>query len=473
MLLEHIYDPDLAQGSYFIGCQVENTAIVVDPRRDIQVYLDLAEKEGMEIVAVTETHIHADYLSGTLELAHATGAQVYVSDEGGPDWLYGDGFEDAIRMKHGHKITLGNITVEAVHTPGHTPEHLAFLITDGAQTTEPGFMLSGDFVFVGDLGRPDLLDAAAGGVDTRFAGARQLFSSLRDHFLTLPDYVQVLPAHGSGSACGKALGAVPTTTVGYERNFSWWAKYLEQNDIEGFVDELLSSQPDAHAYFARMKVQNRQGPAVLGDLPALVEYSIAQLQPLLDREEKIVVDTRGHQERYIAAVPGALSIPDAGKAATHIAWAYNPEEEDRDLIIFATNADEAAQYRDHFVRVGIDALTGFVTTIDDLLGEPVPTITLDQLDTANPDVLLDMRNGTEYVEGYLPGARQIAASRVVWDRDQLPQDGSIISYCASGRRSAVGSSALRRYGYNVVEVVGGYNEWISQPGKVPVVDQAQ
>lgn len=473
MLLEHIYDPDLAQGSYFIGCQAENTAIVVDPRRDIQVYLDLAEKEGMEIVAVTETHIHADYLSGTLELAHATGAQVYVSDEGGPDWIYGDGFDNAVRMKHGHHIALGNITVEAVHTPGHTPEHLAFLITDGAQTTEPGFMLSGDFIFVGDLGRPDLLDAAAGGVDTRFGGARQLFTSLRDHFLTLPDYVQVLPAHGSGSACGKALGAVPTTTVGYERNFSWWAKYLENNDIEGFVDELLDSQPDAHAYFGRMKVDNRQGPAVLGELPALVEYTTDELQPLLEREEKILVDTRDHDARYIAAVPGALSIPDPGKAATHIAWAYNTEENDRELIILAADADQAAQYRDHFIRVGVDALTGFVTTIDSLLGEPVPTITLEELEAANPDVLLDMRNINEYTDGYVPGAMQIAASRVVWDRDQLPQDGTIISYCASGRRSAVGASALRQYGYHVVEVIGGYNAWASQPGKVPALEKAQ
>src|SRR5699024_312181 len=157
------------------------------------------------------------------------------SDEGGPDWTYGAGFDDAVRMKHGHQIQLGNITIEAVFTPGHTPEHMSFLITDGAQTDEPGFILTGDFVFVGDLGRPDLLDEAAGGVDTRFEGAKQLFTSLQEQFLTLPDYVQVLPAHGSGSACGKALGAVPTTTVGYERNFSCWTRYLENNDMDGVV----------------------------------------------------------------------------------------------------------------------------------------------------------------------------------------------------------------------------------------------
>ena len=224
MLLEHIYDEDLAQASYVIGCQAQGVAIVVDPRRDVEVYLEIARKNGMTITAVTETHIHADYLSGTRELAARTGATMHVSDEGGPDWTYGSGFADAVRMKDGHEIRIGNITVTAVHTPGHTPEHLSFLVTDGAHADAPGFMLTGDFVFVGDIGRPDLLDEAAGGVDTRFAGARDLFASLRDRFLTLPDYVQVLPAHGSGSACGKALGAVPTSTVGYERAFAWWSR---------------------------------------------------------------------------------------------------------------------------------------------------------------------------------------------------------------------------------------------------------
>src|SRR5690625_1126579 len=257
MLLERIYDEDLAQASYFIGCQASNEAIVVDPRRDLDVYLELAEKHDMRIVGVTETHIHADYLSGTRELAAATGATMYVSDEGGPDWTYGELFDDAVRMKDRHRITLGNITVEAVHTPGHTPEHMSFLITDGAQSDKPGFMLTGDFVFVGDLGRPDLLDEAAGFIDTRFAGAKQLFKSLKEKFLTLPDYVQVLPAHGSGSACGKALGAIPASTVGYEPHFSWWSTYLKNDDEAGFVAELLSGQPDAHAYFGRMKAQNK------------------------------------------------------------------------------------------------------------------------------------------------------------------------------------------------------------------------
>ena len=242
MLLERIYDEDLAQASYFIGCQAKGEAVVVDARRDVAEYLDLAQRHGMRIVAVTETHIHADYLSGTRELAATTGADVYVSGEGGQDWQYG--FE-AERLYHGSTISIGNITIEARHTPGHTPEHLALLVTDGAFSDAPGYALTGDFVFAGDLGRPDLLDEAAGGMDTRFEGARQLFASLRDEFLTLGDHVQVFPAHGAGSACGKALGALPSTTVGYERLNAWWAPYLQNDDEQGFIDELLDGQPDA------------------------------------------------------------------------------------------------------------------------------------------------------------------------------------------------------------------------------------
>lgn len=467
MLLEHVYDTDLAQGSYFIGCQIENTAVVVDPRRDIQVYLDLAAEHGMKIVAVTETHIHADYLSGTLELANATDAQVYVSDEGGPDWTYGGGFDDAVRMKHGHKIGLGNITVEAVHTPGHTPEHLVFMVTDGAQTSEPGFMLSGDFVFVGDLGRPDLLDQAAGGVDTRFEGAQQLFTSLQNHFMPLPDYVQVLPAHGSGSACGRALGAVPTTTVGYERNFSWWSKYVQANDMDGFVDELLNNQPDAHSYFGRMKVENREGPTALGRLPELVHYTPDELQPIVDQDEKIVVDTRTHMARYEAAVPGALSVPDADKAATHIAWAYNPEKEHRNLIILADNREQAAEYRDHFIRVGVDALTGYTTSLEGLLGAGVPMISADELNDPEAHFVLDVRAADEYDAGHLPGARRLAASRAMWNTELLPANQDIVLYCASGRRSAVAGSALRREGFNIVELDGGFGAWSAVNGQVP------
>ncbi len=472
MLLERIYDEDLAQASYVIGCQAEGTAVVVDPRRDIDVYLKVAEENGMRIVGVTETHIHADYLSGTRELANATGAQMYVSDEGGPDWTYGEGFESAVRMKDGHKITIGNITIEAVHTPGHTPEHLSFLITDGAQSPEPGFMLTGDFVFVGDLGRPDLLDEAAGGIDTRFGGAKDLFKSLKEKFLPLPDYVQVLPAHGSGSACGKALGAVPISTVGYERNFSWWAKYLKNDDEQGFIDDLLSGQPDAHAYFGRMKVENREGPAVIGEVKELKEYSTSELKAALQADEVIFVDTRHIDEVHEGTVERSLNVPGLAKSATYGAWAYNPQVESRPLVLLADDAEQAREYRDHLVRVGIDVMDGFITTLDGLDLVKPKVITVAELENFEHVALIDMRNKTEYAEGHLPGATQLSAARALWHTDTLPTEGTIVTYCQSGTRNGVGAAALRREGFDVAELKGSFEAWVAA-GNTPVVPDAE
>ncbi|WP_353987722.1 MBL fold metallo-hydrolase [Ruicaihuangia caeni] len=461
MLLERIYDEDLAQASYLIGCQARGEAIVIDPRRDIRVYSDVAKKHGMTITAVTETHIHADYLSGTRELAAATGATMYVSDEGGPEWTYGEAFDEAVRMRDGDTIRLGNVTITAAHTPGHTPEHLSFLVTDGAQASEPGFMITGDFVFVGDVGRPDLLDEAAGGIDTRFAGAKQLFASLRNRFLTLPDYVQVLPGHGAGSACGKALGAIDSTTVGYERAFAWWGKYLEAGDEQGFIDELLNGQPDAHAYFARMKVQNRIGPAVLGELTDLVEYSADEVRAELEADAVIFIDTRSHSAVHTGTVPGSLNIPGTAKAATYGAWAINPDAEQRPLIALATDRDEAEELRAHLMRVGIDTVTGFIPSLDGLDLIAPRTVSPEELDEFDHALLLDVRSKAEYAAGHLPGAEQLSAGRALWNLDRLPSEGTIVSYCRSGLRNSVVASALRRAGFDVVELEGSYLGWVA------------
>lgn len=469
MLLERIYDEDLAHASYLIGCQAKGEAVVVDPRRDITVYLDIAMKNNMRITAVTETHIHADYLSGTRELAAATGAIVYISDEGGTDWTYGDDFVGAIRMKHGHEIQLGKILIEALHTPGHTPEHMSFLVTDGAQADEPGFILTGDFVFVGDLGRPDLLDEAAGFVDTRFAGAKDLFASLRDHFLTLPDYVQVHPAHGSGSACGKALGAIPSSTVGYERAFSWWAKYLHNNDEQGFIDELLSGQPDAHAYFGRMKLQNKMGPAIIGDPVDLIEYTTAELTKALDDDSVIFVDTRHNSQVHRGTIKDSLNIPGIEKAASYGAWVYNPDVETRGLVFLAASKAEAEQFNNHLVRVGIDTVRGYITTLKGLDLVKPALITPGQLEDSNHIMILDVRNKTEYSQGHIPGAQQLSGGRVLWNLNSIPapDTGTIVTYCQSGVRNCVVASALRLEGYNVAELQGSYQAWSSEPGNTP------
>ncbi|HJG80961.1 MAG TPA: MBL fold metallo-hydrolase [Brevibacterium senegalense] len=469
MLLERIYDEDLAQASYLIGCQASGEALVIDPRRDLGEVLSRAQAHGLRIVAVTETHIHADYLAGTRELAAATGATVYVSDEGGPDWTYGPEFDGAVRMKDGHCIRIGNLTVEAVHTPGHTPEHMSLLVTDGPQAAEPGYLFSGDFVFVGDLGRPDLLDEAAGGVDTRFVGAQQMYASLRDRFLALPDYVQVHPAHGAGSACGKALGAIPSTTVGYERAFAWWSHYLRNDDEQGFIDELLGGQPDAHAYFGRMKRQNREGPAVLGTLPDLVEYTPDRLRQELEEDRVILVDTRHNSLVHEGTVAGSLNIPGAAKTASFGAWAYDPESETRPVVLLADSDEDARRMRDHLVRVGIDAVRGWIGSLDGLDLVVPRQVSPTELDDVDHVMLLDVRNKTEFASGHVPGAHQLSGGRVLWHLDELPERGTIVSYCQSGVRNSVAASALRRAGYDVAEMEGSYQGWVSVPGNVPAV----
>lgn len=460
MLLERFYDEDLSQASYLIACQASGEAVVVDPRRDIAVYTDFAARHGLRIVAVTETHIHADYLSGTRELA-ATGATAYVSGEGGEDWAYG--FE-AERLHDGEAITLGNITVRARHTPGHTPEHLTFLVTDGAFADEPGYALTGDFVFAGDLGRPDLLDEAAGGVDTRFQGAKDLFASLRRVLAELPDHVQVFPAHGAGSACGKALGALPSTTLGYERRHAWWAGYLAADDEQGFTAELLDGQPDAHAYFARMKRENRDGPAVLGALPPLEETAPDQVRAGLAAEELVLVDTRPQAEVRAGAVDGALSIPGPATAARFGAWALDPDRETRPLVVLAETAEQAGEIRDHLIRVGIDTVRGYLPSLEGLPRQAVPTVAPEDLDQIEGAVVLDVRSRTEFDGGHVPGARNVSAGRVLWHLEELPADRPVVSYCQSGARNTVAAAALRREGYEVIELEGSYAGWVAAHG---------
>jgi hydroxyacylglutathione hydrolase len=416
----------------------------------------------MHITTVAETHIHADFLSGTRELAAATGAAAYVSGEGGADWQYG--FE-AKRLHEGETIALGNITITARHTPGHTPEHLSYLVTDGAFTDEPGYYLTGDFVFSGDVGRPDLLDEAAGGQDTRFAGAKDLFASLKEAFLTLPDHVQVYPGHGAGSACGKALGALPATTVGYERKFAWWAPYLAQDDEQGFIDELLAGQPDAHAYFARMKRQNKQGPALLGELSPLQRLDTTAIAEGLAAGSLVFVDTRSKDEVHQATVTGALNIPGAAKAATYGAWSYDPEAEDTALVLLAPDAEAAEEIRDHLVRVGIDAVAGYTPTLEGLpttVPARVAPAELESFLASHQDaVLVDVRNRTEHADGHVPGSVQLNAGKVIFHPDQLPAKdaGPLVTYCQSGVRNAVAAAALRRAGYDVVELEGSYAAW--------------
>lgn len=450
MFFKHFYDEDLAQGSYLIGSRATGEAVVVDARRDVHVYLAEAAKQGLKITAVTETHIHADYLSGSRELAAATGATLYLSAEGGADWQYAFAGEP---LRHDSTISVGSVTLRAIHTPGHTPEHLSFLVTDSEAADEPGLLLSGDFVFVGDLGRPDLLDTAAGGVDTRFAGAGQLFASLRDHFVTLPDQVQVWPGHGAGSACGRALGSAPSTTVGHEKQTAWWAPFIQAGDQQGFIAELLDGQPDTPRYFGRMKVQNRDGPALLGQRPPLRQFSAQDATG-----DYQVVDTRPAATFNEAGLQDALHVPGGKKFATYASYVLNPAQS-RPLVLLANGEGHASELRDRLAWLGFDDVAGYISNPEGFTQRSAPQVAPAELEALPDAFVVDVRSAAEHAAGSISGAQHLHAGSVLWHLNELPAGKPVVVYCQSGARATLAASALRLAGVDARELTGNYPAW--------------
>lgn len=462
MFFKHFYDKDIAQGAYMVGCQATGEAAVIDAHRDIQMFLDEAAANDFKIVAVLETHIHADYLSGIREVANATGATIYLSDEGDANWKYKF---DGVKIYNGSEVKVGNITIKAVHTPGHTPEHLSYLITDGGLTNSPGYFLTGDFVFVGDIGRPDLLDEAAGFKDTRFLGAQLMFESLKKNFLNLPDYIQVWPGHGAGSACGKSLGAIASTTVGYERNFSWWGKMVEDGAYQNFENYLLSEQPDAPLYFARMKRMNKEGAPILGPLKAMKHFTSNELAGRVGKDI-LFIDTRTKEEFREDAIEGAYNIPWNDKFLTYASWIIDTDKDQREIYLLAKDEQEADQMRRMLIRVGIDNAVGFVTELNAFRRYNVQTITPDGLNAVKNPYILDIRTASEYHESHISGSHQLHGGRLAWNLDKLPKDQPIVTMCKTSIRSAIISSMLRASGFdNIVEMIGGYDAWVETHAK--------
>jgi len=285
MILRTIYTDELAQASYLVGCSATGEALIIDPTRDIEQYIQIAASKDLHITAVTETHIHADFVSGARELAQCTGAQLYLSDAGPAEWKYRYAANaHAKLLQDGEIFKVGNIRLQALHTPGHTPEHLSFLLTDTAGADQPMGLFTGDFVFVGDVGRPDLLERAAGIKGTMELGARQLFHSIQK-LHDLPDYLQIWPGHGAGSACGRALGAVPQSTLGYEKRFNW---AFSVNDEDTFVQAVLEGQPEPPFYFAEMKRVNKEGPSILKPRTLPEQLTIAHIEQYLAQQRQII-----------------------------------------------------------------------------------------------------------------------------------------------------------------------------------------
>lgn len=463
MFFRQIYEEGLAQASYVVGSPEAQAALVVDPRRDIDVYLDIARENELKIVGVTETHIHADFLSGARELAAATGAVLHLSGEGGPDWRYRveSGFNLRV-VKDGDVISIGDVAVRVAHVPGHTPEHLMFIVSEAASAPGPMIAMTGDFVFVGDIGRPDLLEAAVGVAGSAQAGARAMFASLRDKFAAVPDFVQIWPAHGAGSACGKALGAVPASTAGYERLTAWWAPYLQKGDVDGFTRELLDGQPDAPTYFARMKRLNRDGMRILGGLPVAAKLDIAGARIALSGNA-MLIDTRDPAAYKAGHMTGALSIPDAPTFSTRAGWFAPP---DVPIVLIARPERVDALVR-ALIRVGLDNIAGYIPA-DDPAPMGLELAPLESIDVAGARarvstgeaVLLDVRTSLEYRHRHAPGALHVPAGQLLGRLDQVPRDRPLLVHCAGGSRSVCAASVLLARGYeHVVDVAGGFDAW--------------
>lgn len=457
MYFKQIYDKKLAQYAYLIGCQATGEAIVIDPMRDIDQYYELAESEDLNITAAADTHIHADYISGLREFAEK-GVKVYASDEGGDDWKYEwlkNSEYNYQLINNGDTFSLGNIKFDVIHTPGHTPESLSFLVTDGAATDQPMGILSGDFVFVGDVGRPDLLETAAGQKGAMKPAAKELYKSVED-FKGLPEYLQVWPAHGSGSACGKALGAVPESTVGYELRFS--NAFKASGSEQEFVDYILEGQPEPPMYFGRMKQVNREGAPVLGTMPKPKKITMEELTS----DDKTIVDTRHKHEFMKRHVPGSLMASFDSDFNT-IAGSYLDAEDDIYLIIDEADLEQAVR---DLVRVGLDNIKGYVTTddFDHWNGkvERIEAIDFDEVSSLqkNEDTqVLDVRKATEYNEGHVPGAQNIAHTRLAAHLDDIPKDRELLVHCASGQRASYASSLLAKEGFRVKWVNDLFSNW--------------
>ena len=478
MLFRMIYDDRLAQAAYLIGCQRTGEAIVIDPERDVDRYIALAKQEGVRITAVAETHIHADFLSGSREMAERTGAKVYVSDEGDADWKYqwldkktGGGAYPHQLLHDGDTFRVGNIEFKVLHTPGHTPEHIAFMVTDrGGGASDPMGVVTGDFVFVGDLGRPDLLESAVGVAGAASASARRLWDSSRK-FVDLPDYLQVWPAHGAGSACGKALGAVPQSTVGYEKRFNPMLALV--NSEERFVEAINDGQPEPPLYFARMKRENKAGPAVLGELPRPTPMSSDELAKL-DARTVAVLDTRPWPAFRAAHLPGAISAP-LDKSFPTIAGSYVDPRETIVLVVEETRVEEAVR---DLVHVGLDRATRFITPAALAAfaeANPRKVISTPEVDVAaaqamlargNAPMVLDVRKRVEFAAGHVPGAANMVHVRLPATLAELPKDRPILVHCQGGVRSARACSILERAGFNVTNLAGGFGAWAKGGGEV-------
>lgn len=445
MYFKSFFYKPLAQMSYLIGCQQTGESIIIDPLREIDNYVKAAESEGLRITHAAETHIHADFASGLRDTNRKLGSRLFVSDMGGKDWSYDNMPDHTVFLKDGDTIEVGNVTLDVIYTPGHTPESLSFLLTDkGGGSSVPMGIFTGDFLFVGDVGRPDLLESAAEMEGTTDTGAKDMFHSVLKS-KSLPDYLQIWPGHGAGSACGKSLGAVPMTTLGYEKKNNW---AYQITDEDTFKTELTTDQPEPPSYFSQMKKINKQTIPTAED---------SRVYPISKSEmSDLTIDLRPKEVYQAGHLKGTLNIPMNDKFSSYIGW-FVDYENDLTFIGDKDDADEAAQ---QLQQIGFDKVNGYLP--EEEIDPPVVSLSVEadeflELNKNNDLSILDVRNKSEWDEGHLKNAKRVLFGNLLDEDIPFEKNEPVFVHCESGIRSAIALGALEKQGYTrIINIKGGY-----------------
>ncbi len=449
MLVEQYYVEGIAHLSYLIGGTT--TCAIVDPSRDVDIYLEAARRLQLKITHILETHLHADFISGHRELAKATGAKIYAPKSGNCTY-------DHVAVKEGDGFNLEDMHIEVLDTPGHTPDCICYVVTDNSRGNEAAALFSGDTLFVGDVGRPDLFPGRGDEL------ASSLYSNLQNKILKLPDSCLVYPAHGAGSLCGKAMGAMRVSTIGYERLHN---PALQHKTEEAFKKALLSGMPEAPDHFARCSEINRRGPAVFSDLPTPRRLNPAELEKLLDGEHTIV-DPRDYSSFGGAHIPGAWNIDAKHNFSTFAGWLLPP---DKPIVLVPPSEDQVPQLTIMLRRVGLDHVIGYldggmnpwITSGRPI--ERIPTITIHEVrgscDSGNAKMkILDVRAMNEWKESHIEGAIHLPVPDTRSRFKELDPDATTVLVCKSGARACTAGSILQQHGFkNLVVMAGGMVGW--------------
>jgi hydroxyacylglutathione hydrolase len=444
MLLKHFFLEKIAHSSYILAGK--ETCAVIDPQRDVDIYINHARELGVVITHILETHLHADFVSGHMDLARKTGATIYAPKSGACAF-------DHVALVEGDVIQLEDMRLDVLETPGHTPEHIVYVVTDTARGAAPIGAFVGDVLFVGDVGRPDLFPDRAEEL------ADKLYHSLHDKLLRLPDSCEVYPAHGAGSLCGRSMAAKYQTTIGYERLYN---PALQIEDKAAFIHSLTSGMPPAPDHFSRCSDINRQGPRLIADLPVLEELRIPQFRAKLEDPNVIVLDVRGYAAFAGVHVPGAWHIDPAGNFPTFAGWVLPV---DKDILIVADDYQDALQANLWARRVGIDRIVGYLhggMGAWSSSGQKIEDIHListedlhDMVTGTNNLVLVDVRSPGEFADSHIEGAINIPAPEMRMRYGELHPEKSTVLICTGGNRSSMAASILKQHGFQTLHSVAG------------------